>query len=284
MLEASNAERRLERHHPFSVDFDPLTPSEEDSFPEKQSTTAMNTKAGVRHRPEEPTLDPYTAKLERFELFSTNQCYYLVGCDKLNTGYRVLKLDRTLIERPRGAGGGGGGGGDATTTHQHPAHAHAHAGHFKASFASSTQSITSGVGGTSSSDLLHPTASSDSQSALADNSHKAKPTLRPLSEFLTEDPNVYTQDEIKTMLDMIHDGNLMSQPEVVGQSTGGGEHHRHAPQLSSGLKPLVKAYGVVGFIRFLDCYYLTLITKRAKVGSIGGNGIYTIKVRSLVVP
>ena len=34
---------------------------------------------------------------------------------------------------------------------------------------------------------------------------------------------------------------------------------------------------MLGFIRFLDCYYLTLITKRAKVGSIGGNSIYTIK-------
>jgi len=44
-----------------------------------------------------------------------------------------------------------------------------------------------------------------------------------------------------------------------------------------GLKPIAKAYGVVGFIRFLNCYYLTLITKRAKVGSIGGNGIYSIK-------
>jgi len=44
-----------------------------------------------------------------------------------------------------------------------------------------------------------------------------------------------------------------------------------------GLKPIAKAYGIVGFIRFLNCYYLTLITKRAKVGSIGGNGIYSIK-------
>lgn len=51
-----------------------------------------------------------------------------------------------------------------------------------------------------------------------------------------------------------------------GNNTGGG-----------GLKPICKAYGVLGFIRFLDCYYLSLITKRAKVGSIGGNSIYTIK-------
>ena len=29
-----------------------------------------------------PTLEPYIARLEKFELFSTLQCYYLVACDK----------------------------------------------------------------------------------------------------------------------------------------------------------------------------------------------------------
>ena len=47
-----------------------------------------------------PRLEPYTGKLERFELFSTAQCYYLVACDKAGSQYRVLKVDRTLIERP----------------------------------------------------------------------------------------------------------------------------------------------------------------------------------------
>ena len=35
--------------------------------------------------PAKPMLEAYMARLERFELFSTNQCYYLVGCKKLNT-------------------------------------------------------------------------------------------------------------------------------------------------------------------------------------------------------
>jgi hypothetical protein len=86
---------------------------------------------------------------------------------------------------------------------------------------------------------------------------------------LTEDPNVYSQEEVKEMLDMIHDGNRMTRsdgtPGTLTARSGGG------------LKPIVKAYGVVGFIRFLDCYYLTLVTRRAKVGTIGGHGIYTIK-------
>jgi len=190
----------------------------------------------ARVKPTEPSLEPYVGKLERYELFSTNQCYYLVGCNKLNTAYRVLKMDRTLIERP-------------------PEHQASR----KVPATPTRAPLDAGA---------IPT--NESQATMADNSHAAKPTLRPLSDFLTEDPNVYSQDEIKDMLDMIHDGNRMTRadgaPGDVSGSKGGG------------LKPIVKAYGVVGFIRFLDCYYLTLITRRAKVGSVGGNGVYTVKV------
>lgn len=116
--------------------------------------------------------------------------------------------------------------------------------------------------------------SDPSTTQVADHSHTAKPTLRPLSEFLIEDPNVYTQEEIKDMLEMIHDGNRVSRSD--GKST--------VRNTGGGLNPIVKAFGVVGFIRFLDCYYLTLTTRRAKVGSIGDNAIYTIKVIKLNHP
>lgn len=104
---------------------------------------------------EEPSLEPYAVRLERFELFSTNQCYYLVGCNKSNTEYRVLKMDRTLIERP------------APTPPPR-------------SFSED-----------------RPPTSEQQQPDLHDNSHTAKPTLRPLKDFLSEDPNVYSQAEIK---------------------------------------------------------------------------------------
>lgn len=190
--------------------------------------------------PSQPSLEPFYTKLERFELFSTNQCYYLVGCNKQNNAYRVLKMDRTMIERPVEAG-------NVSPLGKHQMG--------RASFDGNQ-----GVGVGANSDI--PAAQ------LADNSHTAKPTLRPLSDFLTEDPNVYSQEEIKDMLEMIHDGNRMvrSDGKADGQNGGGG------------LNPIVKAYGIVGFIRFLDCYYLTLTTRRAKVGSIGDNVIYTIKV------
>jgi hypothetical protein len=190
------------------------------------------------HQQPRPTIDPYVGKLERYELFCTNQAYYLVGCNKLNTAYRVLKMDRTLIERPLVA---------------------------KAEDSSSPK-ISSST--SQQPTQVNPSSSNTSDTqAVADAAHNSKPTLRPLSEFLTEDPNVYTQEEIHDMLDMIHDGNRLRREGSVAE--GGGQ--------DGGLKPIAKAYGIVGFIRFLDCYYLTLITRRAKVGSIGGNGIYNIK-------
>jgi hypothetical protein len=184
---------------------------------------------------ERPSLEPYIGRLERFELFSTNQCYYIVGSNKLNTSYRIIKIDRTLIEKP-------------------PEH-------------QTTLRNTNSVQPSYSDDKNKP---SEVQTAMADNSHTAKPTLRPLSEFVTEDPNIYSQEEIKDMLDMIHDGNRMTRTD----GTPGSVSRNHG----GGLKPIVKAYGIVGFIRFLDCYYVTLITKRSKCGSIGGNGVYSIKV------
>jgi hypothetical protein len=114
----------------------------------------------------------------------------------------------------------------------------------------------------------------------SDTAHNSKPTLRKLSEFLVEDPNVYSQSEIQDMLDMIHDGNRLLREDHHHHHhhrSGGGSGGDIQNQGGGGLKPIAKAYGIVGFIKFLDCYYLTLITKRSKVGSIGGNGIYTIK-------
>jgi len=79
----------------------------------------------------------------------------------------------------------------------------------------------------------------------------------------------------------IHDGGTIASQQHVATAADTTAASSAAATTSDGggLKPLVKAYGIVGFIRFLDCYYLTLITRRSKVGSIGGNGIYTIKVR-----
>lgn len=80
-----------------------------------------------------------------------------------------------------------------------------------------------------------------------------------LSEILHEDLLDYTKDELFEILGMIHDGNKQS----------------------GGLSKVCMAYGLVGFVRFLDCFYFTLITQRKEVGCIGGNFIYSIKATEI---
>jgi hypothetical protein len=43
-----------------------------------------------------PTLEPVVSKLERFILYETTSYLYVVGCDKRQSEYRVLKLDRRV--------------------------------------------------------------------------------------------------------------------------------------------------------------------------------------------
>ena len=168
------------------------------------------------------SLDPTLSKLERFELFSTQQAYYIVACDKNNNKYRVLKIDRTLIP--------------SNQEQQHVGESNT-------------------TEGSVSSEQQNTATTSPGDGPSLDSIENSVYNNRPLSSFCVEDPHVYNQEEIQEMLDMIHNGN-----KNVG-----------------GLRPICKAYGIVGIIRFLDCYYLTLITKRVKVGSIGGCAIYSIK-------
>jgi hypothetical protein len=131
-----------------------------------------------------------------------------------------------------------------------------------------SQSINQNSIGSSQPSHIQP----QSQASMEDQ-HSSKPTLRKLSEFCFEDPNLYSAHEIRQMLDMIHDGDRTTAANRKYEES---EHYKRSVKYS-GLKPIVKAHGIVGFIRFLDCYYLTLITKKSKVGSIGGNDIYTIR-------
>ena len=63
---------------------------------------------------------------------------------------------------------------------------------------------------------------------------------RSLELDITEDPTTYTEAECAKLLKEIHDGN-----RNVG-----------------GLKLLCTSHGVAGLVRFLDGYYLLLITQR----------------------
>uniref|UniRef100_A0A7N0VMF0 SAC domain-containing protein n=1 Tax=Kalanchoe fedtschenkoi TaxID=63787 RepID=A0A7N0VMF0_KALFE len=77
---------------------------------------------------------------------------------------------------------------------------------------------------------------------------------------ISEDPVVYSQQEIKSLLQRISEGN---------RATGG-------------LSFFGKVYGIAGCIKFLESYYLILVTKRRQIGCICGHAIYCIDESQLI--
>ncbi|XP_059046307.1 polyphosphoinositide phosphatase [Achroia grisella] len=74
---------------------------------------------------------------------------------------------------------------------------------------------------------------------------------------LVDDKVEYNKQEIHQLLNMIGFGN---RPGKLG-----------------GFNKLVSAFGIVGFIRFLEGYYIILVTKRRKIAVIGSHSIYKIE-------
>ncbi|ONL94265.1 Phosphoinositide phosphatase SAC2 [Zea mays] len=87
------------------------------------------------------------------------------------------------------------------------------------------------------------------------------------SEFtelgVEEDPTIYTENECQELLRRIHEGN----------------------RLTGGLKFVTKCYGIVGFVKFLGPYYMVIITRRRKIGTICGHEIYSVgKSEMIAIP
>lgn len=74
---------------------------------------------------------------------------------------------------------------------------------------------------------------------------------------LVEDQARYTQKEMKELLSTIACVNRPKNP--------------------AGLVRTVSAFGILGFVRFLEGYYIVLITKRRKVATIGFHSVYKIE-------
>ncbi|XP_019465463.1 PREDICTED: phosphoinositide phosphatase SAC1 isoform X1 [Lupinus angustifolius] len=71
---------------------------------------------------------------------------------------------------------------------------------------------------------------------------------------ISEDPVLYSPQEINNLLQRISQGN---------KATGG-------------LTFVANVFGIAGCIKFLESYYLILVTKRTQIGSICGHPIYSI--------
>ncbi|CAJ0916949.1 7579_t:CDS:2 [Entrophospora sp. SA101] len=75
-----------------------------------------------------------------------------------------------------------------------------------------------------------------------------------------------------TELNVIDDDVIYSKQEITDILTVLDEGNR----ISGGLHKVVTAYGIVGFIRFTEGYYISLITEKSPVALIGGHYIYHI--------
>lgn len=84
--------------------------------------------------------------------------------------------------------------------------------------------------------------------------------MEPSDLNISEDPVVYSPQEVKSLLQRIAEGN---------RATGG-------------LTFVAKVYGIAGCIKFLEPYYLILVTKRCQIGCICGHAIYSIDESQLI--
>ena len=88
----------------------------------------------------------------------------------------------------------------------------------------------------------------------------------PRELILNDDGTVYSQEEVRDLLKMIEVGNRTK----VGQRMG------------SGLNKSFSSFGIIGFVRFLEGYYIYLITKRLKVAMVGNHSIYKIEDTAMI--
>ncbi|XP_078036880.1 polyphosphoinositide phosphatase FIG4 isoform X2 [Augochlora pura] len=91
--------------------------------------------------------------------------------------------------------------------------------------------------------------------------------MEPKELIVVDDKREYNQDEIKDLVKMIDMGNR----------TRAGQRNN-----ISGVARAVSAFGIVGFVRFLEGYYIILVTKRRRVAVIGHHTIYKIEDTSMI--
>ena len=85
-------------------------------------------------------------------------------------------------------------------------------------------------------------------------------TAPPGQIAIVEDETVYSKKEINQLLNTIEDGN-----RAVG-----------------GMRYRGTSWGLLGFIRFTEAYYMLLITKKVQVATIGGHYIFQIADTDLI--
>ncbi|XP_048577491.1 polyphosphoinositide phosphatase-like [Nematostella vectensis] len=91
----------------------------------------------------------------------------------------------------------------------------------------------------------------------------------PRDLVMSDDKMEYTQRQIKELLSTINAGNTLRSNKPYETA-------------SKGLSRSMSAYGILGFVRFLEGYYIVLITERRKQAQIGAHTIYKVEDTKLV--
>jgi len=88
----------------------------------------------------------------------------------------------------------------------------------------------------------------------------------PKELVINDDKIIYNEKEIRELLTMIDVGNRSK----VGQKMG------------SGFNKTISSYGIIGFVRFLEGYYMILITSRLKAAMLGHHSVFKIADTAMV--
>ncbi|XP_032457751.1 polyphosphoinositide phosphatase isoform X3 [Nasonia vitripennis] len=91
--------------------------------------------------------------------------------------------------------------------------------------------------------------------------------MEPRELLVMDDKIEYTQYEIRDLVKMIDMGN---------------RNRVNQRGVASGVTKIVSSFGIIGFIRFLEGYYIILVTKRRKIAVIGHHTIYKIEDTSMI--
>jgi hypothetical protein len=88
----------------------------------------------------------------------------------------------------------------------------------------------------------------------------------PKELVINDDKIIYNEKEIRELLTMIDVGNRSK----VGQKMG------------SGFNKTISSYGIIGFVRFVEGYYMILITSRLKAAMSGHHSVFKIADTAMV--
>ena len=61
-----------------------------------------------------------------------------------------------------------------------------------------------------------------------------------------------------------------------------GNRSKVGQKIGSGFNKTISSYGIIGFVRFLEGYYVLLITKRMKAAMLGHHSVFKIEDTAMV--